>query len=69
MDKVKTTLEQLWNGNVSLAHTFWLYYFVGMIVLRLIAGVIGPIGALLVIGWAGFMVLPINTQVTACLHC
>ena len=59
MDKMKATLNNLWNGNVPLAQTFWLYYFVGILVLRIVAGAIGPIGAILILAWAGFMVLPI----------
>ena len=59
MDKIKATLKQLWNGDVPLAQTFWLYYFVGMLVVRIPATAVGSIGALLIIGWAGYMVLPI----------
>ena len=59
MDKIKAILKQLWEGNVPLVHTFWLYYFVGILVLRIIAGAIGPIAGIVIVGWAGFMVLPI----------
>ena len=59
MDKIKATLKQLWEGNVPLAHTFWLYYFVGILVLRIIAGAIGAVGGIFIVAWAGFMVLPI----------
>lgn len=59
MDKIKETLTELWNGNIPLVQTFWLYYFVGIFVVRLVASAIGPVGALLILGWAGFMVLPI----------
>lgn len=59
MDKVKATLKALWNGDIPLAQTFWLYYIVAIIVLRLLAGFIGPLMVLAILGWAGFMVLPI----------
>ncbi|MEZ5815056.1 MAG: hypothetical protein R3E13_10135 [Alphaproteobacteria bacterium] len=59
MDKIKETLNQLWNGDIPLAHTFWLYYFIGMLVLRIPAQALGALGALIIIGWAGYMVLPI----------
>ncbi len=59
MDKIKATLTQLWNGGIPLVQTFWLYYFVGMLVMRIPANAIGAAGALLIIGWTGYMVLPI----------
>lgn len=59
MDKVKATLKALWNGDIPLAQTFWLYYVAAIIVLRLLAGLVGPLMGLAILGWAGFMVLPI----------
>lgn len=59
MDKIKATLTKLWEGNVPLVQTFWLYYFVGIFVLRLIAGAVGPVVGIVILVWAGFMVLPI----------
>ena len=59
MDEIKQTLNALWNGEIKLSKTFWLYYFVGMLLLRIVANAIGPIGAILILGWAGFMVMPI----------
>jgi hypothetical protein len=59
MSKIKATLTKLWNGEVPLAHTFWLYYFVGVIILRLVAGAINPVFGIVIVAWAGFMVLPI----------
>ena len=56
---IKATLTKLWNGEVPLAHTFWLYYVVGVIVLRVLAGVVGSVMGIVIVGWAGFMVLPI----------
>ncbi len=59
MDKVKATLKSLWNGDVPLAQTFWLYYVIMMIVLRAIAGLTGAFFGIFILGWAGFMVMPI----------
>ncbi len=59
VDKMKEKLNQLWNGEIPLAQTFWLYYFVGILLLRIVANAVGPIGAIIILGWAGFMVLPI----------
>lgn len=59
MDKVKARAIELWNGNVPLAQTFWLYYVVGVVVLRLIAMPLGSIFGIAILGWAGFMVVPI----------
>ena len=59
MDKIKATLTKLWNGDVKLAHTFWLYYFVGVLVLRLITGLVSPALGIIALAWAGFMVMPI----------
>ena len=59
MDQIKTTLKQLWQGDLSLAHTFWLYYVVAMIALRIVASAIGPVMGIVILGWAGFMVVPI----------
>ena len=58
-NNVKATLNALWEGNVPLAKTFWLFYFIGMMVIKLLAGFVGPIMGIAVIGWAGFMVMPI----------
>ena len=59
MDSIKAIMNKLWNGDVPLAYTFWLYYFIGIIVLRFIAGAIGPVFAVVIVAWAGFMVVPI----------
>lgn len=59
MDKVKVQVMELWNGNVPLAQTFWLYYVVGVVVLRIIAVPLGSIFGIVILGWAGFMVVPI----------
>ena len=59
MDQIKTTLKQLWQGELSLAQTFWLYYVVAMIALRIVASAIGPVMGIVILGWAGFMVVPI----------
>ncbi len=52
-------MNKLWNGDVPLVYTFWLYYFVGVIVLSLLAVVIGPVFAIVNVIWIAFMVLPI----------
>ncbi len=44
---------------MPLVQTFWLYYFVGIIVLRIIAGAFGPAFGIVIVAWAGFMVMPI----------
>lgn len=59
MDKIKATLSTLWDGNIPLAQTFWLYYFLAIFALRVLAGVIGPVMGIFILGWAGFMVVPI----------
>ncbi len=59
MNNIKATLKNLWNGNIPLAHTFWLYYFVGVVVLRFIAGIIGPVSVIVIVAWSGFMIVPI----------
>lgn len=59
MDTVKARLKSLWNGEVPLAQTFWLYYVVTMIALRAIAGLAGAFFSIFILGWAGFMVMPI----------
>lgn len=59
---VKDRCQELWNGDIPLGQTFWLYYFVAVFVLKIIGGVGGPVGVifgLLALGWAGFMVKPI----------
>ena len=63
MDNIKNKLTALWNGQVPLWQTFWLYYFIGLAVINLLAGNIsggvGTILTLVALIWAGFMVLPI----------
>lgn len=58
---IKTKLESLWNGDVPLFQTFWIYYFIGVFIIKLL-GVISGLQAffgLLALLWAGFMVKPI----------
>lgn len=58
----RAIIQQLWNGQVPLFQTFWLYYFAVIAVLHILAGVLGfmaPILILLKIIWAGFMIKPI----------
>lgn len=61
-DGFKAKLQQLWNGDVPLKETFWLYYFAVMVILMVlgdITGIIGFIFGLASLVWAGFMVKPI----------
>lgn len=59
MDGIKAIFEKLWKGDVPLIQTFWLYYFVGIILLRLVVGIISPFLGIIIIAWAAFMVIPI----------
>jgi FtsH-binding integral membrane protein len=59
MDDIKAKLNKLWNGDVPLVFTFWLWYVLGVFVLRLLAEQLGAGLGILIVGWAGFMVLPI----------
>lgn len=55
-------LQQLWNGEIPLFKTFWLYYFAIIVALSLLAGAfmaMAPFFNILKIVWAGFMVKPI----------
>lgn len=56
-------MQQLWDGQVPLVTTFWLYYFVAVAALNILALAIGgPIGRVMLVFallWAGFMVRPI----------
>jgi hypothetical protein len=58
ISKIKATIKDLWNGDIPLFKTFWLYHFAAQIVLSLLAGMIGLFGLVSVL-WAGFMVKPI----------
>lgn len=58
----RETLQQLWNGNIPLFQTFWIYYFIIIVILSLLSGAllfIAPLLNVLKIVWAGFMVKPI----------
>ena len=59
MDNIKALLKKLWNGEETLLKTFWLYYFIGILLLRIIVGALGSVFAIVIVAWAGFMVLPI----------
>lgn len=61
-EAIKAKLQQLWNGDVALKYTFWLYYFLFMFILAVLASVGGALGFffdLVSFAWAGFMVKPI----------
>lgn len=53
----------LWNGEIPLVQTFWMYYFLGVFGLKVVGnGIGGPLGVifgLVALAWAGFMVKPI----------
>ena len=62
VEALKFRLRQLWQGQIPLAQTFWLYYFLGVLVLKSFSRAQGPFGGLfdvLALGWAGFMIKPI----------
>ncbi len=59
MNSIQATIKNLWNGNVPLVYTFWLYYFAGVVVLRLFSSAIGPAVVVIIVAWTGFMILPI----------
>ena len=60
---VKERGMALWNGEVPLVQTFWMYYFLTVFGLKIVGnGIGGPLGVIigvLALGWAGFMVKPI----------
>lgn len=61
-EAIKAKLQQLWNGDVPLKYTFWLYYLLFMVVLVVlgtIGGMLGFLIHLVSLAWAGFMVKPI----------
>lgn len=61
-EAIKAKLQQLWNGDVPLKYTFWLYYFLFVFILAVLASVGGVLGFffdLVSLAWAGFMVKPI----------
>ncbi|MAM34477.1 MAG: hypothetical protein CMH28_05330 [Micavibrio sp.] len=59
----KQTFMELWRGQKSLATTFWGYYVLVILLLRLFsalfAGLMAPIGGLLILIWTAFMIVPI----------
>ena len=61
-EMIKARLRQLWQGEVSLLETFWLYFFAGVIILSALSSIDGLIGVafeLMTLAWAGFMVKPV----------
>ncbi len=56
---IKEKFETLWNGDVPLVKTYWLYYFTGVFILRIITALISPALAMVALLWAGFMIVPI----------
>ena len=61
-ERVKARLRQLWQGEIPLAQAFWLYYFLGIVLLNILSSVDGLIGlafGLMTVTWAGFMIKPV----------
>tara|TARA_B100001179_G_C18526730_1_gene375226 strand:- start:421 stop:729 length:309 start_codon:yes stop_codon:yes gene_type:complete len=62
-DEGKQTFLELWRGQKSLAATFWGYYVLVILLLRLFsalfAGLMAPVGGLLILIWTAFMIVPI----------
>ncbi len=60
---LQNTVNALWNGDKPLATTFWGYYVLVWIVIRLfgamLAGLMYPVSAVLALAWSAFMVVPI----------
>lgn len=62
VEEVKKLVQSLWNGEIQLVRTFWLYYFVAVFVINLLGHIIAPLAglfALLAIAWGGFMIMPV----------
>jgi len=59
MENLKALLQRLWNGDLPLAQTFWIFYVMVLIGLRIVALAFGPVIGVLALLWAGFMVMPI----------
>lgn len=57
-DKIKSVSKDLWEGNVPLVKTFWVYYVVALVVLNIIKGTVMILGFLPDV-WSIIMVVPI----------
>lgn len=58
VDTAKSVLKNLWEGNVPLVKTFWIYYVVVIIALNMLRSVVMVLGFLPDL-WSIFMVLPV----------
>lgn len=60
---LQTTLKDLWEGRKPLATTFWGYYVLVWILIRLfgamLAGLMYPVSNILALAWSAFMIVPI----------
>jgi hypothetical protein len=62
MPELKARLRALWEGEVPLFDTFWVYYFLIVFLLAALTGIGGVVGLLFNIAmllWMAFMVRPI----------
>ena len=59
---IEARLRELWNGDIPLKQTFWIYYFavvLGLAVLSSIGGFLGFLFSLAGMAWGLFMIKPI----------
>ncbi len=60
---IEGRLRELWEGKIPLVQTFWIYYFIAVFALTILAmmfgGFLGGILRLISLCWAGFMVMPV----------
>ncbi len=60
---LQNNVNALWSGNKPLATTFWGYYVLVWIIIRLfgamLAGLMYPVSSILALAWSAFMVVPI----------
>jgi hypothetical protein len=59
---IEARLRQLWNGDVPLKETFWVYYFAVVLcfaVLSTVGGFLGFLFTLAGMAWGLFMIKPI----------
>jgi hypothetical protein len=60
MIDVQSKLKELWEGNIPLVQTFWLYYFFGVFFLSWVGiGMKLAFVNLIAVLWAGYMAAPI----------
>ncbi len=60
--EIEVRLKKLWAGDIPLFQTFWIYYFAGVFVLKILASLSGSLAGIfdiLALAWAAFMIKPI----------